>query len=755
MDGTDVTNDCDISKVKDNDKIKITAVSKQDASKFAIKEFSIVSHEFNSSEYFISEKSTAKDAVANDVTGKVYTGAEIKPTVYLYKKATGEGGTPTKIDSSLYDVTYSNNVNVGTAIVTVKGKGTAVGSVFAGFVINSADFAGISVTAADTNEADVSKYDVTVKFNGNTLKKGTDYTLSFKNEDGTVMSGDAFTAGNYIVVVAPAGNNFTTDSKSKEYSFKVNKKVSSNSGVTVDITGTAFTYTGYKQVPTVTVKKDNKTVTTGYTVTYYNANGVKVTSPTDAGTYKVVVEGTATGLEGTEEGEFTINPVSVQSTKSTNENYVYIADLTEQKYTGKVLRPEFTVYYKATSTSTAKALKSGTDYTVSYSNNINVGTGKATVTFRGNYKGSDLEGTFIISNGTLLTSTNTTISGINSEYDYTGYAIKPTVYVTYKSGYTSKTLTESTTYKTYDYKVSYSSNIAAGTATVTITGEGEYIGTLTKTFKIKYNLANANITLSNSSYNYDGYAKKPTVTVKIGNTTIPSSEYTVKYADNTNTGTASVTVTANTSGNSKNSNTVHFTIKGKVGFIAAEYNEFSTKTTKSNPFAVKIISNSTDAVGYTYASSNPNVAEISTAGIVTTKACGKTVITITTTGGKAYEPASTTVNVTVKPPKGKISSVKSTTAGKMTVTFEKAAAAEKGTVKYQVRYSRDKNFTSGTYKTATFKSTKTEANAKAKKTVKGLKSGYKYYTKVRGYVVLPDGTKVYGKWSAVKSVRIK
>ena len=51
-------------------------------------------------------------------------------------------------------------------------------------------------------------------------------------------------------------------------------------------------------------------------------------------------------------------------------------------YTGKALKPAITVKDGSTT------LKNGTDYTVKYSSNTKVGQGKATVTFKGNYKGS-------------------------------------------------------------------------------------------------------------------------------------------------------------------------------------------------------------------------------------------------------------------------------------------------------------------------------------------------------------------------------
>lgn len=63
----------------------------------------------------------------------------------------------------------------------------------------------------------------------------------------------------------------------------------------------------------------------------------------------------------------------------------------------------------------------------------------------------------------------------------------------------------------------------------------------------------ATVTVSPTSYDYDGTAKQPTVTVKDGNTTIPSSEYTVTYSNNVNASTndtkATVTITDKTGGN--------------------------------------------------------------------------------------------------------------------------------------------------------------------------------------------------------------
>ena len=745
--------DADVDKSKCNiviqklgeDKIQITVEGNgTDTTGKKIETFKIISEVFNSTVYFLSTKPDRTVAIP----GGTFTGSAIVPAakVYLYKEVKDTTNSTSKIvevNSSLYKLTYSNNTDAGVATVTAEGQGTATGTVTADYLIEKADFSKVSITAENTTVKDSTKYDVKAMLGSYQLKKATDYNLSFSPE----VTNNTFADGTeYTVTVTPTEKNFIGTAKTAK--FKV------YNGFTGTVTGldsnTHYTYDGTVKTPKLVVKKGENQVTNGYSVTYYNSAGVKVANPIDAGTYKVVVEGTETTgnnpLTGVWEGSFTIDPVKVQTISNLAANYVYMDNIAEQKYTGAELKPVVTVYYQADSKTAKKILVKDKDYTVDYTKNIAVGTGKATVKFKGNYKnlGTDLTKTFIISKGTLLTAANTTISGVNDTYDYTGYAIKPTVYVTYKSGYTTKALTQSTATRTYDYKVDYSSNIAAGTATITVTGQGEYTGTVTKTFKIKYNLSNATVTATPSTYLYDGKEKKPLVSVKVGYMIVPASNYNVVYSNNTNTGTAAVTVTANKYGNAIGSNSTYFTIKGKDGVISPEYAEYSKKTTKSKPFAIKIVSNTTDGTGYSYVSSDTSVATVSANGTVTPVGCGRTVITITTTGNKAYNPATATVTVTVKPTKGIISSLKSTAKGKLTVRYKKQSP---NADYYQIRYGR-----AGDYTTKTIKNT---SALTGKSTIKSLNSGKKYYVKVRGVKVLEDGTRLYGTWSVTKNAVTK
>lgn len=83
----------------------------------------------------------------------------------------------------------------------------------------------------------------------------------------------------------------------------------------------------------------------------------------------------------------------------------------------------------------------------------------------------------------VLDISGATISGIADSYDYTGSAITPAITgVTLNTGTITPgtlTLTEST-----DYTVSYANNTNAGTATVTLTGTGDYTGTCSRDFTI-------------------------------------------------------------------------------------------------------------------------------------------------------------------------------------------------------------------------------------------------------------------------------
>lgn len=203
-----------------------------------------------------------------------------------------------------------------------------------------------------------------------------------------------------------------------------------------------------------------------------------------------------------------------------------ISGISNKTYTGSAIKPIPTV------TINGKTLTNGTDYTVSYKNNTNVGTATVTITGKGGYTGT-VSKTFKIKAASVAKAD---ISGIKNK------------------AYTTKTITQSPTVKVggrtlkkgTDFTLTYKNNKAVGTATVTITGKGNYSGSIKKTFKItKASVAKAKVTGISKRYKYTGKAIKPAVkTVKLGNVTLKKGrDYTVSYKNNKKAGTATVIIT--------------------------------------------------------------------------------------------------------------------------------------------------------------------------------------------------------------------
>ena len=117
-----------------------------------------------------------------------------------------------------------------------------------------------------------------------------------------------------------------------------------------------------------------------------------------------------------------------------------------------------------------------------------------------------------------------------------------------------------------DYTVAYENNVAIGlnTARAIVTGKGAYSGTLTATFTIKGNLAQASVSLPGTyDLTYNGEPRVPVPEVRlVGNTLLTvNSDYTVKYSNNVNAGIAQATVTG--TGLYYGEVTINFTIMPK------------------------------------------------------------------------------------------------------------------------------------------------------------------------------------------------
>ncbi len=147
-------------------------------------------------------------------------------------------------------------------------------------------------------------------------------------------------------------------------------------------------------------------------------------------------------------------------------------------------------------------------------------------------------------------------------------------------------------------------------------------------------------------YTYDGTAKTPTITVKDGDTEIPSGEYTVTITNNTNAGTATVTITDKDGGNYNVSGTTTFTINKASTEIAIAVPTLDNLNVNDEIASGASLSPAA-AGSLTYTSSNPSVAIVEN-GTIKALAAGTATITVSFAGNDNYSAAvSKTIAVTV------------------------------------------------------------------------------------------------------------
>ena len=244
----------------------------------------------------------------------------------------------------------------------------------------------------------------------------------------------------------------------------------------------------------------------------------------------------------------------------------------------------------------------------------------------------------------------------------------------------------------------------------------------------RISISKASVTLSTSTYAYDGKAKKPGVTVKLNGKTLKNgTDYTVSYSNNTKVGTAKVTITGK--GNYTGSVSKTYSIKNnfKKATISGISNKSYTGKNITQSITVKYngktLKNGTDyTVSY---SSNKNI------GTATVKVTGK--------GSYA---GTITKTFKINPAKQEIQKLTAKSKAFFVDWAQKGSATG-----YEIQYATNSKFTSA--KKVTIKNNKTD-----KTTVSKLSGKKKYYVRVRSYTTV-KGTKYYGAWSASKSVTTK
>ena len=396
--------------------------------------------------YQIARKSlTSADIEITGTDNVDYTGSEIKPVLTLKDTSTG-----LTIDSSQYEVTYENNTAIGTASATVTAteSGNYKDSITVYYKITKHDI-GNAVAEAIPDQKYTGNYirpALTIYDNGKLLVEGKDYQ---------VVNGNNLRAGESWVVIKGLGNYDET----KRVYFNI---VASLEDAIIDSVPEQL-YTGSPICPSIHVACGGNTLTLNedYETTYAN-NEL-------AGDASITVRPLTQYYTGTIVKKFKIS-------NSLSKATVTGIPASEQ-YTGQTYKPVPVVKMGS------KVLTEDVDYTVSYSNNRNVGTARVIISGMGVYSGEKVV-TFAIKEKSIDNCTVLPVASLN----YNGKLQTPPVVV--KDG--RKKLEENV-----DYKLSYRNNMAVGTAYVTITGIGDYKGAVTTTFEIVRPQISFNVLIQN------------------------------------------------------------------------------------------------------------------------------------------------------------------------------------------------------------------------------------------------------------------
>lgn len=509
------------------------------------------------------------------------------------------------------------------------------------------------------------------------------------------------TQGNPITFCVIANSKQQKYTEDNELQSKIVKDISK---ANITLEKKAFVYSGNPYTPKTTIQMDGATLVEGvdYRLVYYNN--------LDVGAATVFVVGMG------EYGNTNASSLFIISEKAmTEQTFTVQVVKTVYDYTGQEITPNIIVKDEE------MILTEGKDYYLSYGEggSINAGTVQVSVVGIGNYSGT-IPAQFTIQ--------ARDISQYKPEvkvtsFDYVGKEIIPEI--TLKEG--EKLLTVDK-----DYVVTYANNINVGTASYTITGKGNYTGTITGSFEIKkVDLSNAGVTLSDSVVSYTGYNILPVVTVKVGVVELKENkDYTVEYSNNLNAGTATIKIT----GTENYFGTIEktFTIVG----VTLEQCDVTMLTTARLAYTGKELTPSVKVArsGVTYVVGRDYTVKYSD-----NKMPGTAKLTITGLGNVTGEKEMTfTIQVTV----GKVSKLSAISKAKKKATLSWAKVS--GATGYEVYQ----------YNAKTKKWTKIKTLSKNTLTVSKLKSKTSYKFKVRAYKKV--GQKTYtGSYSSVKSCKIK
>lgn len=557
-----------------------------------------------------------------------------------------------------YEVSYQNNLEAGTATVTVTGKNNYQGVVKKHFAIQKAVIREEAVTINGTYVYDGTrqKPEPVVVVGTVTLSKDTDYTVEY---------GDNINAGAEAGSVVITGQGNYTGRAEKQFEIEKAESLATPPNAVSAIYGQ---------------KLDEISLTDGWgwrtPDAYVGAAGQQQ--------HEAVMPETDNYKEK-------VSSVKVEvAAKVLTESMVNL-EYTETEYNGTEKYPTVAVI--------DGDLETSGSYDVDYQENLKVGTATVIVTGKNNYQGEIIKN-FTITEGVIKEEHVL----VNGSYTYDGTQQKPELAVVIGG----HGLVEGT-----DYDVAYGENIHAGQEAgfVTVTGKGMYIGTVEKRFAIQKaenpvevpgeveavygqslssislpdgwswrnpdasvgnagrneiavylaattdylekagkvvvivaprELTDSMVSMKDQKFVYDGTEKQPPVTVKDA-VELTAKDYQVKYEDNIHAGTAVAMITG--TGNYQGTIRRHFTIDKATPKISVGEGLNIKKYLNSGLFSLQ--AECSNGGSLMYASSNEAVASVDSKGTVTMLTVGDTVITVSYEGDRDYERASVAVELTI------------------------------------------------------------------------------------------------------------
>lgn len=390
-----------------------------------------------------------------------------------------------------------------------------------------------------------------------------------------------------------------------------------------------------------------------------------------------------------------------------------------------------------------KWLTKDTDYKLEYSNKDHPGDGTLKVTGLNKYAGYELNFKYTLSPKTFYSNEHSDGDDLGT-FRYTGKAIKADIGTLYIEN------TDTEAVKGKDYQLEYSNNIEEGTATVKVVGIGDAKGTvLTYTYHIEkqhgwngfYSKGHKDgESLGTFKWTGNNILIDPDMRCSHCDKELQENvDYKVEYSNNIDPGVASMKIIGMGDYKGYELNFT-FVIEKKAPTTTEDK---TTTTTESKPTTEDKTTATTESkptISSTTTETKPSTGTSSTSG--TTTAEKETATT-----------AAPVIRISVK--KAAIQKIKALKKA-FTINILKNKDQVTG---YQISYSYKKNFKGQKIKDLKkFKYKKIKVKRKkytiVSYKVKGLKRKKTAYIRVRAYKQVGK-TKVYGKWSSVKKVKIK